>query len=46
MNRALVRTIDVLHLFLFLFIWIFLASIYGFSKLIAKELDRKSGSDH
>jgi hypothetical protein len=45
MNRALVRTIDVLHLFLFLFIWIFLAAIYGLSKLIAKEMDRKSGSE-
>jgi len=44
-NRALVRTIDVLHVFLFVFVWIFLASMYGQSKWLAKELDRRRSAE-
>jgi amino acid transporter len=44
-NRALVRTIDVLRNFLFVFVWIFLASIYGQSKLMTKELNSKRSTE-
>lgn len=41
-NKALVRTIQVIHLFLFIFVWWFLTVLLSFSKvIISKTINRR-----
>jgi hypothetical protein len=42
-NKALVRTISVLHWFIFVFVWWFLTAIYSLSKALSKAPQVQSG---
>lgn len=41
-NRALVRTTEVLHWFIFVFVWWFLTAIYSLSKALSNVPDAQS----